>query len=422
MGRTSRLTRFDAFTKTVEDARIRTTSGGIVTITSVLLILLLIFNEWRDFRRIIIRPELVVDKSRAQKLEIHLNMTFPHMPCELLTLDVMDVSGDLQPGVEHGIHKTRLDPVGNPIETKLSNLHAKDLEASHLAKDYCGSCYGVPPPPNAQKNGCCQTCDEVREAYAIHGWAFGRGEKVEQCEREHYAEKLDAQRHEGCNIAGGLHVNKVVGNFHIAPGKSLTDMNMHMHDLNQYNLPDAKHDFTHIIHQLSFGPKLPDVISATTSGVRRKEDYLPSHNPLDNLHQSTTDKTMNFMYFIKIVSTSYIPLGVTVPQNPTAAEMHDLRYNKGVIETHQYSVTSHTRSVMGGEDPLEKGTVHMRGGIPGVFFSYDISPMKVVNREVRTKGWGGFLVGVCAVVGGTLTVAAAVDRGVYEGRKKLHKA
>ena len=62
-----------------------------------------------------------------------------------------------------------------------------------------------------------------------------------------------------------------------------------------------------------------------------------------------------------------------------------------------------------------------RGGIPGVFFSYDISPMKVINREERTKSFAGFLTGICAVIGGTLTVAAAIDRGVYEGASRIKK-
>lgn len=50
--------------------------------------------------------------------------------------------------------------------------------------------------------------------------------------------------------------------------------------------------------------------------------------------------------------------------------------------------------------------------------------MKVINRESRTKTLSGFLTGVCAVIGGTLTVAAAIDRGVYEGGirvRKLHQ-
>ena len=51
--------------------------------------------------------------------------------------------------------------------------------------------------------------------------------------------------------------------------------------------------------------------------------------------------------------------------------------------------------------------------------------MKVINREMRTKTFMGFLTGVCAIIGGTLTVAAAIDRAVYEGAariKKLHQS
>lgn len=62
----SRFTRLDAFTKTVEDARIRTTSGGIVTITSILLIFYLVWGEWSDYRRILVQPELIVDKGRGE--------------------------------------------------------------------------------------------------------------------------------------------------------------------------------------------------------------------------------------------------------------------------------------------------------------------------------------------------------------------
>lgn len=45
-------------------------------------------------------------------MEIHLNITFPRIPCELLTLDVMDVSGEQQSGVMHGVNKVRLGPWG----------------------------------------------------------------------------------------------------------------------------------------------------------------------------------------------------------------------------------------------------------------------------------------------------------------------
>lgn len=61
----SRFTRLDAFAKTVEDARVRTTSGGIITIVSLLVVMWLVWGEWLDYRRVVVLPELVVDKSRG---------------------------------------------------------------------------------------------------------------------------------------------------------------------------------------------------------------------------------------------------------------------------------------------------------------------------------------------------------------------
>lgn len=61
----SRFTRLDAFAKTVEDARIRTTSGGIITLASLLVILWLVWGEWVEYTRVVVLPELVVDKSRG---------------------------------------------------------------------------------------------------------------------------------------------------------------------------------------------------------------------------------------------------------------------------------------------------------------------------------------------------------------------
>lgn len=58
-------------------------------------------------------------------MEIHLNITFPRIPCELLTLDVMDVSGEQQTGVMHGVNKVRLmaeDEGGHVIDVKSLDL------------------------------------------------------------------------------------------------------------------------------------------------------------------------------------------------------------------------------------------------------------------------------------------------------------
>ena len=369
-------------------------------------------------------------------MEIHLNITFPRVPCELLTLDVMDVSGEQQTGVVHGVNKVRLSSAhegSKIIDTMALILHDQRNNADHLDPSYCGGCYGAPSPANATKEGCCNTCHEVREAYAAKSWAFGRGEGVEQCEREGYAEELDAQRSEGCRIEGVIRVNKVVGNFHIAPGRSFSNGNMHVHDLkNYFDTPvEGGHTFTHEIHSLRFGPQLD---GSAVDGVNGKKWSDHHHsNPLDGVKQDTSEAGYHFMYFIKVVSTSYLPLGWdedrSAKQHSSLTDILPLGMqgrgagSTGSIETHQYSVTSHKRSLEGGTDAAEghKERLHAYGGIPGAFFSYDISPMKVINREARPKSFANFLTGVCAVVGGTLTVAAAIDRGLYEGSTRLRK-
>ncbi len=200
---------------------------------------------------------------------------------------------------------------------------------------------------------------------------------MEQCEREHYGERLDEQRKEGCRIEGGLRVNKVVGNFHIAPGRSFSNGNMHVHDLNNYfdtPIPGG-HVFTHHIHALRFGPQLPESI---TKKLGSKQLPWTNHhiNPLDDTEQIAVESAYNFMYFVKVVPTSYLPLGWDSASSSTPHDHVDIgsygHLDDGSVETHQYSVTSHRRSLSGGDDSTEghKEKLHARGGIPGVFFSY----------------------------------------------------
>ena len=61
----------------------------------------------------------------GERMEIHLNVSFPRIPCELLSLDVMDVSGEQQTGVMHGVSKVRLAPLkdgGHVIDVKALDL------------------------------------------------------------------------------------------------------------------------------------------------------------------------------------------------------------------------------------------------------------------------------------------------------------
>ena len=67
-------------------------------------------------------------------MEIHMNISFPQIPCTLLTLDVMDVSGEVQTGVMHGISKVRL---------------ASEAEGGHAIESTSLDLYAIPIPQPA---------------------------------------------------------------------------------------------------------------------------------------------------------------------------------------------------------------------------------------------------------------------------------
>lgn len=172
----------------------------------------------------------------------------------------------------------------------------------------------------------------------------------------------------------------MIGNFHIAPGRSYTNLNMHVHDLNNfYDTPlPGGHSFTHKIHALRFGPQLPDDV---VSKMGSKSTPWTNHhmNPLDDTEQIANEPAHNFMYFVKVVPTSYLPLGWEKKRSYIDSQGNDAasigaygNRNDGSVETHQYSVTSHHRSLMGGNAAAEghKERLHGAGGIPGVFVSY----------------------------------------------------
>ncbi|RKO82813.1 endoplasmic reticulum vesicle transporter, partial [Blyttiomyces helicus] len=237
---------------------------------------------------------------------------------------------------------------------------------------YCGSCYGGKKPAS----GCCNTCEEVQAAYTDMGWSFTNADSIEQCVKEHWTEKIGNQTHEGCNIFGYIEVNKVAGNFHLAPGKSFQQSHMHVHDLHRYSSAGSGYDFSHTIHSLSFGERV-------------------LQNPLDNVVKVTKLGFYTFQYYVKVVSTKFTFLNGTT------------------IHTNQFSATEHERDAT----PVF-GTAPT--ALPGVFFNYDISPMLVIYTQSQ-KPFAHFLTDVCAIVGGIFTVAGIIDSFIYTAEKTFKK-
>ncbi|KYQ90746.1 endoplasmic reticulum-golgi intermediate compartment protein 3 [Tieghemostelium lacteum] len=370
----SQLKKLDAYPKTIDDFRIKTYSGAIVSILSGIFILWLFFSQVSLYTTTDIHHELFVDTTRGEKLKINMDITFHHLPCAYLSLDAMDVSGEHQFDVSHTIYKKRLSSTGMPIQDqpiKEDEINKKGAAANPNDKVECGSCYGAEDP--SKGIDCCNTCDEVKSAYNKKGWGVDP-KTVAQCIREGFNKIVVEQNGEGCQVYGFIVVNKVAGNFHFAPGKSFQQHHIHVHDFQSFK---GSFNMSHTINRLSFG-----------------NDYPGIKNPLDEVTKTEMVGVGMFQYFVKIVPTMYEGL------------------NGNSISTNQFSVTEHyVLLAKPGEEPT---------ALPGLFFMYDLSPimMKVTERH---RSFASFVTGLCAIVGGVFTVAGILDSVIYQSTKNLQK-
>ncbi|CAI5474824.1 unnamed protein product, partial [Closterium sp. Yama58-4] len=173
---------------------------------------------------------------------------------------------------------------------------------------------------------------------------------------------------------GVLEVNKVAGNFHFAPAKVFYTAGISIFDLVMFH--DTVFNISHTVNSLSFGAKFPGAV-----------------NPLDKAQWVQESESGMYQYFIKVVPTMY-----TDSHNHT-------------IASNQFSVTEHFRPA----------PAHDQQSLPGVFFFYDLSPIKVQYSE-RYTSFLHFLTNVCAIVGGIFTVTGMVDAFIYHTSRMASSA
>ncbi|XP_020250816.1 endoplasmic reticulum-Golgi intermediate compartment protein 3-like isoform X2 [Asparagus officinalis] len=377
MGVFNKFRSLDAYPKIDQDFYKRTRSGGLVTIFSLIVIAFLFLLEIRLYLYSGTETQLVVDTSRGERLRVNFDVTFPLLRCSLIAVDTMDISGEQHYDIRHDILKKRLDNHGNVIASRQDGVGAPKIEKPlqrHGGRldhneTYCGSCYGA----EVADDDCCNSCEEVREAYRKKGWGLSNPELIDQCTREGYFNQIKEEEGEGCNINGFVDVSKVAGNFHFAAGKSLHHNQDLISDLLDVQL--GNHNITHKINKLSFGEEFPGVV-----------------NPLDGAKWTHHTSSGIYQYFIKVVPTVYT----------------DLTGNK--IQSNQFSVTEHFR---------DDNNVHPKPP-PGVYFIYDFSPIKVIYTEGKVS-FLHFLTNICAIIGGVFTVAGIIDSFIYHGQRAIKK-
>lgn len=327
----------DAFPRAEDHLLQKTQSGALVSIIGLIIMATLFLHELGYYLTTYTVHQMSVDLKRGETLPIHINMTFPSLPCDVLSVDAIDMSGKHEVDLDTNIWKLRLNSYGQIIGTEyISDLVEKGHEHAHKHDD------GKDHHEHSEEKVHLQTFDEATENTI---------KKVKEA----------LKNGEGCRVYGVLDVQRVAGNFHIS-----------VHGLNIYVaqmiFDGAKNvNVSHVIHDLSFGPKYPGI-----------------HNPLDETTRTLHDASGTFKYYIKIVPTEY-------------------RYiSKEVLPTNQFSVTEYFSPI----------TSQFDRTWPAVYFLYDLSPITVTIKEER-RSFLHFITRLCAVLGGTFAVTGMLDRWMY---------
>nr|XP_018902255.1 PREDICTED: endoplasmic reticulum-Golgi intermediate compartment protein 3 [Bemisia tabaci] len=387
----NKLKKFDAFSKPLEDFQEKTIYGGAVTIACWVIIFWLVLLECIEYSRNSTVEEIFVDTSRDSKLQINLDIVVPSISCDYLALDAVDSSGEQHLQIDHNISKRRLDLSGKPIaEPQKENVGGKSIQKLYSkvnvsktedssnetavdTKDKCGSCYGA-----GFAGQCCNTCEEVKEAYRKRSWAISDLSTIEQCKHDKKSNKSKNAFNEGCQIFGFMEVNRVSGGFHIAPGESFSINHVHVHDVQPFS--SSSFNTTHRIRHLSFGQKVDGVPGSTT-------------NPLDGTENIAEKGSTMFQNYIKIVPTLY------------------QRSDGSLFYTNQFSVTKHVKviSQYSGES-----------GMPGIFFSYELSPLMVKISD-ESKSLGHLCTEICCIISGVYFTFMLMDTLLYRSSKVFVK-
>eukprot|EP00093_Oithona_nana_P009997 09997.XXX_278508_277250_1 [CDS] Oithona nana genome sequencing. len=249
----------DAFPKVAEPYVEQEASSAIVYIITMVLVFILIYNEWTYF----LNPDpvfkFVPDADFAAKLQINIDMTVA-MPCDSMGADILDSTN------QNTFTFGRLKEENTWFE--LDHLQRQHFDSIKMFNAYLRE-----------------------EFHAIHHLLWKSGSNALYGELPDRRQKPD-EPFDACRVHGSLTLNKVSGNFHIAAGKSVPLMRGHAHLTTLFDDQDA--NFTHRIDRFSFGDPHGSIIQ-----------------PLEGDEKITENSQMKYQYFIEVVPTDIQSLSGT---------------------------------------------------------------------------------------------------------------
>jgi len=382
---------FDAFSRTEAELQIKTKFGGFMSLVVLIVITTLFFTEISIYLGVDVKERLYVD-SPDHDIEIFLDVVFPSLPCAYISVNSIEKTSNSQLNIHDNVFTTRLRD-GKPITEKATEPESvsqerekqKSVKKEEVEEgEKCGDCYGA----QTADHPCCNTCEDVRNAYSRRGWAFHQSEKIIQCVEEGFWAKFTEQKGEGCNVHGTIRVHRlsgvvsiVVGQFILKKsGQVIVDTSEFQESDDKANKDGDYFNISHTIREFSFGKPYPGMTNPL-NGVQKLWQGLEKRD------------SVMYDYYVKIVPTTYTYL------------------DGSKLSTNQFSVTEAVVPLY--EDDKNSGT-------PGFFVTYELSPINIAYTETP-RSFLHFMINMMAIMGGIFTVAGLFDSFVYGGLKRMEK-
>ena len=373
---------FDAYKKIEDHLMVRTTSGAIVSLLGIALMCILGANEIMNYITPPMVKQMAVDGTQNELMTVRMDITFPRVPCSVLSVDAYDQSGKNDQDVRGELHKERLSEFGK-------SLGSYDKAGGGVTEE---------------EDALIQDLQQF----------FGGGMKVVFEKRAEHSQEVKhaVEKKEGCRLYGRMHVQRVAGNFHIsAHAEDYETLQYAFGAVNKINI-------SHTITHLSFGAGYPGLVNpldgvarsgsddefhydesnkdSSKSSERNKEEEEEKRKKKNEqmrrsrLMDLTWDENGSgvYKYFLKLVPTFY--------RTRRSIFLGLFSWTKSV-STNQYSVTEYFRK-----------TDAWSGSLPAVYFLYDFSPIAVTIDSKRPHVVY-FLTRLCAVCGGVFAFAHMIS-------------